>query len=188
VAEAGVTCRECGGGVALLWTFCPQCGAPVEPRPTSPLPAEADPVTLQALRLLREGRAREAEELLAGAGASAEARLLYARLLIERSDFAAARAHLDEALRLSPGSYVVRVRRCEYFARLGLYPEALDEVAVARRVAPDVASLLHAQDLERRLREMSRHSFARTAALPALPSWRRLRGVFARKRRTGATP
>jgi len=187
VADAGVTCPGCGGEVARLWTFCPQCGAAVEQRP-APLPAEADPLTLQALRLLREGRLAEAEDLLAAAGDSAEARLLLARLRAERNDFAAARVHLDEALRLSPDSYVVRVRRCEYFARVGLYQEALDEVAVARRLAPDVASLLHVQDLERRLREMSRHSFARPAALPALPSWLRLPRVSAKKAPTGAAP
>jgi Tfp pilus assembly protein PilF len=183
--EATFRCPRCRADLAAMWTFCPTCGASVERPSRETAAADADGRVLAALQLLAQGRSREAEASLASA-ISPEALLLHARLLTERQDFQSARERLDEALALAPRSFLVRVRRCEFFARVGLYPDALTEARAARHVAADVASLMHAQDLERRLEELTKHSFVREPSLPRPPAW--LRGVAQRLKKSPVSP
>jgi tetratricopeptide (TPR) repeat protein len=173
MADKVLRCSECRSEVDLLWTFCPACGAGIERPAQLTANAEPDELAVRALRLLSDGRPAEAESVLALGidAAGTEARVVYARLLGDRGDFQGARIQLDEAVARDPSSFTAHVRRCELFARVGLYGEAVSDARAARRLAPDVASLLHVHELERRLGELSKHSFTRQNQLPAMPAW-----------------
>ncbi len=183
-SSTGLRCPRCLSEIAAVWTFCPACGTAVERPERSSL--EADELALQALRLLGQGYVAEAEALLVPRldGAGPDAHLVYARMLAERNDFPGARVEFDRALNLAPDSFMVRVRRTEFFARYGLYNEALADAEAARKLAPDVGSLLHVQDVERRLAERMRGSFIVSAQLPSAPRW--LRSLYKHIKRPAA--
>ncbi|HEY7269939.1 MAG TPA: tetratricopeptide repeat protein [Dehalococcoidia bacterium] len=169
--------------MAPLWTFCAGCGAPIERANQEPAGIQPDELSVRALRLIGEGFPGEAEELLVAGldDAGPDAHLLYARLLMERNDFGLARAHFDVAVRMAPANFMVRVRRAEFFSRYGLYGDALAEAEEARKLAPDVGSLIHIQDVERRLAERARGSFVVSSQLPSAPRW--LRSLYRQIRR-----
>lgn len=101
-----------------------------------------------------------------------EARLMLAQLRFERGAIAEAGALLDEAANLGPDRFEVRLRRGEFFARLGIYQQALAELEAARRLpAPDFPSLLYCQELWRWVAERARQAFVRQPTLPPAPRW-----------------
>src|SRR5262249_54121056 len=80
---------------------------------------------------------------------------------------------LEEALALDPENGTARLRRAAYLARLGLYPQASEEMTLARRnLGPaDFDAILRWQDLDRWLRDAAKSSFVMRTGLPSLPRW-----------------
>jgi tetratricopeptide (TPR) repeat protein len=146
---ASVYCTNCGTPVEGNWAFCRGCGTALVPglEPQSRAEALSSP----------------AEE----AAVAAAERLLRAGSIIE------AKESLDDALRKKPDSYAIHYERACLLARLGLYPQATDDLTAARRLLPldEVRELLRCQELDRWLRDKSKNSFVREAALPRIPGW-----------------
>jgi tetratricopeptide (TPR) repeat protein len=191
--EFALYCTSCGQRASPDWGFCARCGAAVETLDTDEtLLAERTAVSSsrsadceRALDLLSSGRELEAEALLRAAAArrDVEAQLLLADLEQRRYAFNDARTWLDEALELAPADFSVRIQRALFFARLGLNPQAREELDAARQLsAPDVASLLYRYELSRWLSDQTKHAFVRQPALPGAPRW--LRSVRDRVRRS----
>jgi tetratricopeptide (TPR) repeat protein len=103
-----------------------------------------------------------------------EARLILAQAQFERGAITEAGALLDEAANLGPDRFDVRLRRGEFFARLGIYQRAFAELDAARRLpVPDFASLLYCEELRRWVAERARLAVLREPALPPAPRWLR---------------
>jgi tetratricopeptide (TPR) repeat protein len=144
---ATIFCTACGSRVEAGWAFCRACGVALAPA-AEPAPAEAaDPV----------GRAV----------------VVAAENLVQAGHVMEAKATLDDALHETPDSYVIHFERASLLGRLGLFPQAIDDLATARRLLPpdDVRELLRCQELDRWLREKSKNSFVHQAALPRIPGW-----------------
>ena len=87
---------------------------------------------------------------------------------------AEARALLDEALALAPQDFIVRLKRGEFFLRLGFYAEAVVELQAAVRLpVTEDASRDYARRLLVEARERAKQSITRRVALPrlTLPGW-----------------
>ena len=157
---ASVThCVACGQALDATWAFCAACGA----RRAQPI---AEPNGQQApaspvLEPVMHAPSSDVERLLA------RAETLGREQRIE--EMAAA---LDEAVEADSSHPVVRLRRAEYFARLGLYAQAKDELKTARRLLPsgDLRAQLYCHELSRWIDDRARLSFVRHPALPRLPS------------------
>lgn len=143
----------------------------------------------QALHALMEGRAEEAEamfERIARSGSGVTGGLAWAylgRLRMLRLDVEGAREALERALHQAPDHFVVRLERGAFFLRLGFYPEAIAELEMAMRSAPEGMAREHVYRLLQRAWERGRGSFVRRAVLPDLRSWlQSLRGDRGGKR------
>jgi hypothetical protein len=173
--SAAVFCVSCGLRMGEAWAFCPRCGAAHETIEEA-VPEIESPLIAEVRRLLDRGDLKEAEsrvKTLLSTGPDVQAFLLLAAIRQQQNDFDGLAETLDEALNLDPTDPLVRLRRSEHFARLGLHPQAFAELAVARRYFPssNIQAAIYCQDLDRWLRDKSRSSFVRQPSLPRLPDW-----------------
>jgi uncharacterized Zn finger protein (UPF0148 family) len=139
-----VFCTSCGVALKDGWQFCPSCGnARVEVEPAFQPEPARSAIKGEIEAMLRGGRIQDAM------------------------------ARLDQAVELEPRSFALRMLRAQLLARVGLHPQALADLTVARAELPpgDVTQLLKLQELDRLVRERSKGNFVRQSELPRLPGW-----------------
>ncbi len=101
-------------------------------------------------------------QVIALAPGHAHAHALLGSVLLAQLKVELARDELDMALRLAPDDFRVRVKRAEYFFRLGCYPEVVDELGQALRTpAPSAELRAYARDLLREAQHRAHRGFAR---------------------------
>ena len=193
-------CPGCGMQLFSQWGFCPRCGRTLDDlhislwesaeAPLAPPPAGESESAREALALLRSGLIAEAEQKLRAsmreAPADIELRVILAGVLFQRFDVQEAGALYDEAVALAPNDFIARLRRGEYLARLGRYEDATADLTAALRLpAPDFATMLHCQQLQRWVATKATGSFIRNTGPPPIPTW--LKRLGARVRKSPAT-
>jgi tetratricopeptide (TPR) repeat protein len=115
-----------------------------------------------------------------------ELRIVLAGILFQRYQVEEAGALYDEAIALARESFLARLRRGEFLARLGRYQDALADLSLALRLqAPDFAATLHCQQLQRWVASKASGGFIRNTGPPPIPAW--LKRLGARLRTSPAT-
>ncbi len=99
--------------------------------------------------------------------AQAVAHAYLGALLVRHYQVADARVEMDLALKHGPGEFIVRLKRGEFFYRLGFFPDAVAELRTALALpAPSPESRLVAQELLMQARDRAKGSFTRQAVFP----------------------
>ncbi len=151
-------CTTCGQPRTHAARFCAFCGQSVLSAPDAPF-ARAD-------ALLRQGEPAKAEaelrRFIAAQGDDAAARALLGSALMAQFQFDDAREELDAAVRIDPDDAFVRVKRAEYFFRLGLFRDAEQELELAKQSpVADPTTYFYARQLLNEVRTRARRSFTR---------------------------
>jgi len=138
-------------------------------------PANARAHLALGVALLTKRQATAAEASLREAAALApdlaEAHAYLGIALLDQYRVSDATAALDDALRQGRDSFIVRLKRGECLARLGMSPQAIVELEEAVRLAPMGDEGAQARALLARVRQRGAGSFVRRAEPPRLPDW-----------------
>lgn len=178
-------CGNCGQAASPEQSFCIACGLRL--RPVSIPDAESSGATPAVDPAFRDDQIAlgHAVGLLAQREVATAASVLE-RLCDERPDWAVARAYLgiaylrmtriadarfelEEAVRISPESFICRSKLGEFLARLGFYDQAMRELDVALALPPPDSESFHAaMELRQFSKDKSKGIFYRQTGYPQL--------------------
>lgn len=178
-------CGSCGQAATIEEAFCIACGLHL--RPLAGPDGEAAEAARTGDAALREDQIAlgHAVGLLARREVATAVSVLE-RLCDERPDWAVARsylgiaylratriaearAELEEAVRMAPGSFICRTKLGEFLARLGFYDQAMRELDVALSMTPPDSESYHAaMELRQFSKDKSKGIFYRETGYPKL--------------------
>jgi len=169
-------CGACGSRSEPEATFCVDCGARLRSAPESADPrddiAPEDRTVLRhAVELIARREVATAitvlERLCAEQPKWGLARAYLGIAYLRATRVADSRAELEEAVRLSPGSFICHMKYGEFLARLGFYDQAVRELDLAFRVpAPDGDTRQAAMALRQFSKDKSKGLFYREISPP----------------------
>ena len=176
-------CGACGHTIHHTHFFCQSCGAKITlgASEASGLDHAATPgLSTAALLLSRSDFAKAIELLESLRDQHADSAIVRAYLgiaYLRACRVADAREELELAVKMAPESFICRSKLGEFFARLGFYDLALEQLDVAIGVTPPNAEAkLAALELRQHCREKSRGLYYRPLRYPSIhfhmPRWR----------------